>query len=217
MAPYRTTRVLAALPEPLYRSLVWLDVRLAMLFSVGLPLVLLIWASVRKEGSLVRLLGIYWKVASLLLLATLLLTDRRPLGFVVLLLAQLLVVLSVWFWVDLNEELADLPPWRALPLTVRIWRWSLTLWALAGALFSLTSLACLGKAAMAGPRCAVWLQAPQGLNDQVSGLFGFVFGANWTATIAGFVGYVALVAYVVGLLQWLLVRLPKQGRVAGEF
>ena len=33
----------------------------------------------------------------------------------------------------------------------------------------------------------------------------------------GFVGYVALVAYVVGLLQWLLVRLPKQGRVAGEF
>ena len=92
MAPYRTTRVLAALPEPLYRSLVWLDVRLAMLFSVGLPLVLLIWASVRKEGSLVRLLGIYWKVASLLLLATLLLTDRRPLGFVVLLLAQLLLI-----------------------------------------------------------------------------------------------------------------------------
>jgi hypothetical protein len=28
---------------------------------------------------------------------------------------------------------------------------------------------------------------------------------------------VALVAYGVGLLQWLLVRLPKQGRVAGGF
>jgi hypothetical protein len=25
------------------------------------------------------------------------------------------------------------------------------------------------------------------------------------------------VAYAVGLLQWLLVRLPKQGRVAGGF
>jgi hypothetical protein len=25
------------------------------------------------------------------------------------------------------------------------------------------------------------------------------------------------VGYVVGLLQWLLVRLPKQGRVAGGF
>jgi hypothetical protein len=28
---------------------------------------------------------------------------------------------------------------------------------------------------------------------------------------------VGLVAYVVGLLQWLLVRLPKQGRIAGDF
>jgi hypothetical protein len=139
------------------------------------------------------------------------------LGFVLGLVGQLLLIGAVWFWVDLNEELADLPPWRALPLTVRIWRWSLSLWALAGALFSLTSLACLGKAALEGPRCAVWLQAPQGLNDQVSVVFSFVFGAQWTATLAGFVGYVALVGYVVGLLQWLLVRLPKQGRVAGEF
>ena len=103
MAPYRTSRVLAALPEPLYRSLVWLDVRLAVLFSIGLPLVLVTWAALRREGALVRLLGIYWKVASLLLLATLLLTDRRPLGFVVAVLAQLLVVVSVWFWLDLNE------------------------------------------------------------------------------------------------------------------
>jgi hypothetical protein len=31
------------------------------------------------------------------------------------------------------------------------------------------------------------------------------------------VGYVALAAYGVGLLQWLLVRLPRQGRIAGEF
>jgi len=217
MAPYRTTRVLAALPEPLYRSLVWLDVRLAMLFSVGLPLVLLIWASVRKEGSLVRLLGIYWKVASLLLLATLLLTDRRPLGFVVLLLAQLLVVLSVWFWVDLNEELADLPPWRPLPLSLRIWRWSLTVWAVLGALLTATALGCLGPGGLAQPRCAAWIQPPLDLHRHVEGLFAFIFGGEWTPAVAAFIGYVGLVAYVVGLLQWLLVRLPKQGRIAGDF
>jgi hypothetical protein len=35
--------------------------------------------------------------------------------------------------------------------------------------------------------------------------------------VAAFIGYVGLVAYVVGLLQWLLVRLPKQGRIAGDF
>ena len=217
MASYRTTAVPVALPETLYRSLVWLDYRLAVVFSLGLPLVLLIWAAVRREGALVRLMQIYWKVASLLLISTLLLANQRPLGFVLVLVGQLLLIGAVWFWVDLNEELADLPPWRALPLTIRMWRWSFTVWALVGALFSLTSLACLGKAAMAGPRCAAWLQAPQGLNDQLAGVFGFVFGATWTPTLSGFVGYVALVAYVVGLLQWVVVRLPKQGRVAGEF
>jgi hypothetical protein len=51
----------------------------------------------------------------------------------------------------------------------------------------------------------------------VASFFNFVFGGSWTGTIAAFVGYVALVAYGVGALQWLLVRLPKQGRVAGGF
>ena len=217
MAPYRTTPVPAALPETLYRSLVWLDYRLAVLLNVGLPLVLLVWAAVRREGALLRLLQIYWKVASLRLISALLLANQRPLGFGLIVVAQALVVVALWFWVDLNEELADLPPWRPLPLTVRIWRWSLTIWASLGALFSLTSLTCLDKAALSGPHCAVWLQAPEALNQQLTGLFGFLFGANWTPTLAGFVGYLALVAYAVGLLQWLLVRLPKQGRVAGEF
>jgi len=217
MAPYRTIRVSPALPEPLYRSLVWLDVRVAVLFSIGVPLVLLVWAAVRREGALVRLLGIYWKVASLLLLATLLLTDRRPLGFVVAVLAQLLVVVSVWFWVDLNEELADLPPWRPLPLTLRIWRWSLTVWGLLGAVFSATALGCLGSSALAGARCTAWIQPPLGLHQHVAAFFAFVFGGTWTPSVAAFIGYVGLVAYGVGLLQWLVVRLPKQGRVAGEF
>lgn len=213
MASYRTISV----PETLYRSLVWLDYRLAVFFSVALPLVLLAWAALRREGALVRLLQIYWKVASLLLVSVLLLANQRPLGFVLVVAGEILLVLAVWFWVDINEELADLPPWRALPLTVRIWRWSLTFWALLGAALGASSLICLDKAALLGSRCQVWLQTPQALNGQVTGIFSFVFGAQWTPTLAGFVGYVALVAYVVGLLQWLVVRLPKQGRVAGDF
>lgn len=213
MAPYRTWPV----PEALYRTLVWLDVRLAVLITVGVPLVLLVWAAIRKEGALVRLMGIYWKLASLLLITTLLLTDKRPTGFVLSVIAQLLVVVGVWFWVDLNEELEDLPPWRPLPLTLRIWRWSLTIWGLIGAAFSATALVCLSKAAMARPNCAVWLQPPLGLHEHLARVFGFVFGGNWTPTLAAFIGWVALVGYVVGLLQWLLVRLPKMGRVAGGF
>ena len=213
MAPYRTWPV----PDALYRTLVWLDYRVAVLITVGVPLVLLVWASVRREGALVRLLGIYWKLASLLLITTLLLTDRRSTGFVLAVIAQLLLVIGVWFWVDLNEELEDLPPWRPLPLTLRLWRWSLTIWGLIGAAFSATALVCLSKAAMATPRCAVWLQPPFGLHEHLSRVFGFVFGGNWTPTIAAFIGWVGLVGFVVGLLQWLLVRLPKMGRVAGGF
>ncbi len=204
------------MPEPLYRSLVWLDVRLGVLFAVALPLVLLVWAALRRETAVLRLLGIYWKVSSLLLIALLLLTDRRPTGFVLLVAAPLLIVAALWFWVDLNEELADLPPWRPLPLTVRIWRWSLTLLSLAGAAFASTALACVGGVQKL-PLCPVWLEAPGGLHGIVARVFGFVFGAQWTTAVAAFVGYVALAAYGVGLLQWLLVRLPRQGRIAGEF
>ena len=64
----------------LYRTLVWLDYRLAAVFALGLPLVLLVWSALKREQALTRLMGIYWKVASLLVITLLLLTDQRPLG-----------------------------------------------------------------------------------------------------------------------------------------
>ncbi len=213
MAPSRTWPV----PEALYRTLVWLDYRLAVLITVGVPLVLLVWAAVRREGALVRLMGIYWKLASLLLITTLLMADRRPLAFALAIPAQLIVVAGVWFWVDLNEELEDLPPWRPLPLTLRLWRWSLSYWGVLGALFSVTALGCMDGAQLAGPRCSLWVQPPAQLQAAVDGVFDFVLGSNWTPAIGAFVGYVALVFYVVGLLQWALARLPKMGRLAGGF
>jgi hypothetical protein len=197
--------------------MVWIALHVAVLFSVGVPLVLLVWAALKREAALLRLLAIYWKVASLLLIADLLLSDRRPIGFVLLVLAPLLVLVSLWFWVDLNEELADLPPWRPLPLTVRIWRWGVSFWAVIGAALAATALACMDVARMDSPRCAVWLQPPSALHQHLETVFDFVFGGQWTPAVAAFIGYVGLLAYVVGLVQWLLVRLPKLGRVAGEF
>ena len=205
------------MPDPLlYRTLVWLDYRLAALLAVGLPLVLLVWAAVKQERAMQRLMAIYWKVASLLLIAVLLLTDNRPLGYLVALLAQLLVVVSLWFWVDLNEELADLPPWRPLPFTVRAWRWAVSVFSLSGAALSGMALSCVGGN-LSRPICRAWLEAPDDLHGGFARVFGFLFGGSWTGAIAAFVGYVALVGYGVGLLQWLLVRLPRQGRVAGGF
>ena len=204
------------MPDLLYHSLVWLDVRLGLLFAVGLPLVLLGWAAFRQEQALLRLLGLYWKVSSLLVVALLLLTSARPAGFVLLVLAPLFIVASLWLWVDLNEELADMPPWRALPLTVRLWRWSLTFYGLASAALAATALPCTGGVA-GRALCQTWLEAPAGLHGVMARVFGFIFGATWTPGVAAFLGYVTLVAYGVGMLQWLLLRVPRQGRVAGEF
>ena len=203
------------MPDLPYRSLVWLTYRLAATFAFGLPLVLLLWASLRRETAISRLLGIYWKIASLLVITLLLLTDARPLGYVTALLAPVLMTISVWFWVDLNEELTDRPLRQPLVLTVRLWRWALSGFSLVATAMAISSLACFS--ALQGTDCRAWLEAPQGLHRVVASIFEFLFGSDWTQALAATLGYVMLVAYSVGLLQWLLLRLPRQGRVAGDF
>ena len=80
------------------RTLVWLTYRLGATIALGIPLVLLIWSGLRRDPALVRLLGIYWKVASLLAISVLLLTDQRPIGYLTAFLAPLLMAASLWFW-----------------------------------------------------------------------------------------------------------------------
>ena len=201
--------------ELTYRALVWLTYRLAATFAVGVPLVLLIWSAWRREPMVMRLLGIYWKVASLMAISLLLLTDQRPLGYATAVVAPLLMVISLWFWVDINEELADQPTWRPLPLAVKVWRWAFSAYGLLSLGMSVTGLGCMQQ--LDSPTCFTWLEAPQGIHGLAATVFNFLFGGMWTEAVAAFVGYVALVAYLAGLLQWLLVRLPRYGRVAGDF
>ena len=203
------------MPDLPYRSLVWLTYRLGATFALGVPLVLMIWSTVRRQPAITRLLTIYWKVASLLVITLLLLTDQRPLGFVTALLAPVLMTLSVWFWVDLNEELADSPLGNPLSLTVRLWRWALSGFSVLATAMAVSSLSCV--MAVQGADCKAWLEAPQGLHVVLARVFDFLFGGDWNEGVAAFLGYVMLVAYGVGFLQWLLMRLPRQGRVAGDF
>ncbi|GCE64582.1 hypothetical protein OMCYN_00500 [cyanobiont of Ornithocercus magnificus] len=188
---------------------------MAATVALGLPLILLIWAVIRREGSLVRLLTIYWKVASLMAISMLLLTNARPLGFLTAFMAPCLMVSSVWFWVDINEELADLPPWRPLPFTVRFWRWMLSGFCMLSAAMAVFALPCLND--VNSNKCRVWLQVPQWLHQVAEQTFSLVFGGEWTRAIAAFMGYVSLIIYTATLVHWLLIRLPRQGRVAGEF
>jgi hypothetical protein len=204
------------MPLPLLRSLIWIDYRLAVLFAVGLPLVLLVWAALRQEQALVRLLGLYWKVSSLLGITVLLMVDARPVAFLTATLAHLFILICLWFWVDLNEELADLPPFRPLPFTVRCWRWAMTVLSGIGVLFSGSALGCAWGDPGA-PLCQLWMEAPRHFHDLLAVVLGFLFGGNWSPTISAFFGYLGLAAYAVGLIQWLLVRLPRQGRLAGGF
>jgi len=65
-----------------FRPLVWIDYRLAVLFTVIIPAILLIWSLFAKIESLQKLLIIYWRVASLLLITVYLMIASWPIGFV---------------------------------------------------------------------------------------------------------------------------------------
>jgi len=200
----------------LLQRLIWAEYRAAIVLVVGLPLVLLIWSTVRGEGAIARLLNLYWKVASLLAITVLLMAGLEPMAFPVAVAAHLLILSSLWFWEDINDELADLPPWRALPLTTRIWRWSMTVLSLAGAVASVASLGCM-SGFQVNELCPLWQHAPGIFGNFIGTGLNFLFGTPWTTAVARFVGWLGLVTYAGFFLQWLLVRWPRFGRVAGGF
>jgi len=48
--------------------------------------------------------------------------------------------------------------------------------------------------------------------DFIKNLFNFFFGANFTQSIAKFLGLFSLLIYTLGLIQWSIIKLPKYGR-----
>jgi len=62
-----------------------------------------------KAEAIQRLLTIYWRVSSLLAITIYLLIAALPVGFISGLMARILIPISLWFWVDLNEEIEDQP------------------------------------------------------------------------------------------------------------
>jgi len=61
----------------------------------------------------------------LLAITIYLLIAALPVGFISGLMARILIPISLWFWVDLNEEIEDQPR-GALKLTFNSWRWAIT-------------------------------------------------------------------------------------------
>jgi hypothetical protein len=194
------------LAPSLLRSLVWTDYRLAVLFTVFLPLVLLIWAFVQKNEPIQHLITIYWKVASLLMITVYLMIGGFNISFITALMARVLIPISLWFWVDLNEEILEQPS-SPLKLMVTAWRWAVTLYNIIGAAILLPFLPCaFSSARFAAADCQLWLEPPL--------LYREYFHGGYTPGFLGFFGILGLAAYLASLAWFVFVRLGKQGRQA---
>lgn len=196
------------MPQDLLRSLVWMDYRLAVLFTVVLPLILLIWAFVQRAEAMQRLLIIYWRVSSLLAITVYLMIGNLPISFLSSLLARILIPAGLWFWLDLNEEIMEQRP-TPLKLSFTAWRWAVSVYSLLGVVASIPFLQCaVSQAAFTTPFCQVWLEPPLGFKN--------VFHGGYKPEFLGFLGIMGLIIYVLYFGYFVVVRLAKQGRSAVE-
>lgn len=192
-------------PE-LLQSLVWMDYRLAVLFTVVLPLILLVWAFVKKSEGLQLLLTIYWKVASLLMITVYLMIGGFSIGFISGLMARILIPLSLWFWEDLNEEIREQPN-SLLRFAFVSWRWAVTIYNSIGAIAVAFFLPCaFSREQLSSVQCQTWLEPPL--------LYKAYFHADYTNGFLGFFGIVGLIIYMAALGYFVFVRLRRQGRSA---
>lgn len=194
--------------DEIIQLLVWMDYRLAVLFTVFIPLMLLIWAFFQKADAIVRLLIIYWRVSSLLAITVYLLIVGWPIAYVSALSSRILIPISLWFWIDLNEEIDDRPA-TPLKLALTSWRWAMTIYCTLGTIASIPFLRCaFVPGAITSEFCQVLREPPL--------LFKQYFHAGYTPGFLGFIGMVGLFFYVLYLSYFVLFRLGKQGRSAIE-
>lgn len=195
------------MPERLwFEAFVWTDYRVAVVLAVILPLVLLIWALVQKNTAMQRLLTIYWRVASLLVITVYLMIAALPISFLSGLFARLLIPIALWFWVDLNEEIAEQPA-TPLKLSFTSWRWAISFYSVLGFIGQLPFVSCAFSRGVLEKRfCSVWFDPPF--------LYKQLIHANTGTKFLGFLGFVGLIIYVIYLSYFVLVRLSKQGRTS---
>jgi hypothetical protein len=198
----------AAEPAPMWtlEKFVWIDYRLAVLFTVFVPLILLIWAFVQKADSIQQLLTIYWKVASLLMITVYLMIGGLTFSFIAGFMARVLIPMSLWFWEDLNEEIREQPN-SPLRFAFVAWRWAVSVYSAVGAVFVGFFLPCaFSRARFAGEACQTWLQPPL--------LYKEIFHGGYTNGFLAFFGIVGLIIYLLSLGYFVFVRLGRQGRSA---
>ena len=189
---------------------IWLSFQLSIIFLIGIPVTLSFWAFKKRNKAVIKLLSIYWKVSLLFFISLLLLIGKYNYALVITNISTLLMTASVWFWNDINDELREYDFSYSLTTTTKIWRWTITFISLNFFIQSLKNLNCFSF--INSETCAIWLQPSSNLYIIIKNLFNFFFGANFTQPISKFLGLFSLLIYILGLIQWSIIKLPKNGR-----
>ena len=189
---------------------IWLSFQLSIIFLIGIPLTLLIWSIKKRNKSTKKLLSIYWKTSLLFLISLLLLISKFNYALLITNISTTLMTISVWFWNDINDEFKEYNLSYSLISITKIWRWSLTFISVNFLIQSLRQFSCFSFINSA--ECAIWLKPSSSLYIIIKNLFNFFFGANFTQPIAKFLGLFSLLIYILGLIQWSIIKLPKNGR-----
>ncbi len=189
---------------------IWLSFQLSIIFFIGIPVTLFFWSIKKRNKAVNKLLSIYWKISLLFFISLLLLIGKYNYALVITNISTLLMMISVWFWNDINDELKEYGFSYTLTTTTKIWRWSITFISLNFLIQSLLNFSCLSFINSAA--CEIWLEPSSNFYLFLKGLFKFFFGANFTQLIAKFLGLFSLLIYTLGLIQWSIFKLPKSGR-----
>ncbi len=189
---------------------VWLAFQLSIIFLVGLPITLYCWSIKKSNKAVHKLLSIYWKISLLFLISLFLFIGKFNYALLITNLATFLMTISVWFWNDINDELKEYNLSNALATTTKVWRWSLTFISFNFLIQSLQNFSCFSL--INSTACEIWLKPSQNFYLLIKSLFNFLFGANFTQPVAKFLGLFSLLIYILGLIQWLIIKLPKTGR-----
>ena len=189
---------------------VWLSFQLSIVFLIGIPITLSLWSINKRNQAVNKLLSIYWKISLLFFISLLLLIGNYNYALIITTISTILMTISVWFWNDINEELKEYDFSYSLTTTTKIWRWSLTFISLNFLIQSLQNFNCFSF--INSPGCEIWLQPSSDFYIIIKNLFNFFFGANFTQPVAKFLGLFSLLIYILGLIQWSIIKLPKNGR-----
>jgi hypothetical protein len=189
----------------LIRQLVWLDYRLALLFIVLIPSGLLVWAFRSDSEAIKKSLLLYWRVASLLLITIYLAIGSLGISYISGIVALVLIVLALWFWQDLNEDI-EASRKNLKPIYLG-WRWATTAYCVLSVGFRLLFANCAFiNAEQLGDICKIWFEPPLS--------FSTTFHNGIPVENLAFVGAVGGIVYILYLFFFLAFSLPKTGRIA---